>query len=66
LQISGAHPKRDWWFRGRFRVVFNGVRNLGQQVMELIFVSPREVSDANAEAQFAELIPKLIKVENKE
>jgi hypothetical protein len=66
LQISGAHPKRDWWFRGRFRVVFNGVRNLGQQVMQLIFVSPREVSDANAEAQFAELIPKLIKVENKE
>ena len=63
LQVSGAHPKRDWWFRGRFRVVFNGVRNLGQQVMQLIFVSPREVSDASAEAQFAELIPRLIKVE---
>jgi exosortase/archaeosortase family protein len=65
LQISGAHPKRDWWFRGRFRVVSNGVRNLGQQVMQLILVSPREVSDASAEAKFAELIPRLIKVENK-
>jgi exosortase len=65
LQLSGAHPKRDWWFRGRFRVVFNGVRNLGQQVMQLIFVSPREVSDASAEAHFAELIPRLIKIENK-
>jgi exosortase len=63
LQISGAHPERDWRFRGRFRVVFNGVRNLGQQVMQLIFVSPKKVSDATAEAKFAELIPKLIKVE---
>ena len=65
LQISGAHPKRDWWFRGRFRVVFNGVRNLGQQVMQFIFVSPREMSDATAEAKFTELVPKLIQIETK-
>ena len=64
LQITGAHPKRDWWLAGRFRVVFNGVRNLGQQVMELIFVSSREVDDATAERKFVELIPRLIKVED--
>ena len=45
-------------------MVFNGVRNLGQQVMELIFVSSPEVDDAAAERKFVELVPKLIKVED--
>jgi len=65
LQISnGFQPRADWSFRGRARVVFNGVRNLGQQVMELIFVSSPEVDDAAAERKFVELVPKLIKVED--
>jgi hypothetical protein len=64
LQISNR-SQRGWSFQGRSRVVFNGVRNLGQQAMELIFVSPKKVSDATVEAKFAELIPRLIKVEDK-
>jgi hypothetical protein len=65
LQISnGFQPRADWSFRGRAHVVFNGVRNMGQQVMELIFVSSPEVDDAAAERKFVELVPKLIKVED--
>ena len=64
LQISNR-LRADWSFQSRSRVVFNGVRNLGQQAMELIFVSPKKVSDATVEAKFAELIPRLIKVEDK-
>ncbi len=65
LQISnGFQPRADWSFRGRAHVVFNGVRNMGQQVMELIFVSSPEVDDGAAERKFVELVPKLIKVED--
>jgi exosortase len=64
LQISNR-SQRGWSFQGRSRVVFNGVRNLGQQAMELIFVCPKKVSDATVEAKFAELIPRLIEVEDK-
>ena len=64
LQISNR-LRADWSYQSRSRVVFNGVRNLGQQAIELIFVSPKKVSDATVEAKFAELIPRLIEVENK-
>jgi exosortase len=50
------------WMRGdRMRVVMQGLRNQGQQVMELVFTTPREVSRATAEKEFAALLPQLIK-----
>jgi exosortase len=64
LQISGgAQP--DWSFRGRSQVVFNGVRNRGQQIIEVVLVSSHQLNDAVAESQFAELVPKIIKLEAK-
>jgi hypothetical protein len=58
-----AHPKQKSNIRERFRVVSDGVRNLGQQVMELVFVSSPEVADSAAEKKFIELIPTLIQVQ---
>lgn len=58
---NGIQP--DWSFRGRTRAVLNGVRNLGQQTMELVLMSPVQVSAGDAEERFAELLPALIKVE---
>jgi exosortase len=56
---NGVQP--DWSFRARSRGVFNGVRNLGQQVLECVLVSPHELDDAAAEQKFSELVQKVIK-----
>ena len=47
----------------RVRAVLEGERDLGQQVMELVMVSGDRLSRADAEAQFTELLPRLIKVD---
>ena len=45
------------------RAVEEGLRDLGQQTMELVFLTPQPVVAAAAEAKFAEVLPELIKVE---
>jgi len=59
LQTSGG-IQPDWSFQGRSRVVFNGVRNLGQQVMECLLISSGEMDDSMAEQKFAELVRELV------
>ena len=62
LQVSGgAQP--DWSFRGRARVVLNGSRNRGQQIIEIVLMSSHRLNDDAAEKKFSELVPTLIKVE---
>jgi exosortase len=53
----------DWGVHARVRVVEQGLRDLGQQTMELVFIASQPLSAAAAEAKFAGLIPELIKVE---
>ena len=53
----------NWEWADRWRVVRNGIRNRGQQVLEIIILHPAE-SD-QTEQQFAELLPKLIKTESR-
>jgi exosortase len=55
-----------WSPPDRLRVVREGLRNPGQQVMELIMMTPREIGDADAETQFEEMLPKLIEVKKSE
>ena len=61
-QASGAHfdPNSSrpttWSFPDRYRVVRQGLRNPGQQVMQMIFIAPNEVGGAAAEARFAKLV----------
>ena len=55
LQLAdGVQP--DWSIKARFRTVRNGIRNLGQQVLEVIFVSSQPMDDQMAEEKFAELL----------
>ena len=58
LVSGGAQP--DWSFRGRAEVVRNGVRNLGQQVLEVVMVSAPPMDDEAAEQKFAEIAKTLI------
>ena len=59
LRLSnGAQP--DWSFVGRCRTVRQGIRNLGQQVLELIILTPAEIDDAGAEQQFVKILNQIV------
>lgn len=53
----------NWMRSDRLRVVAEGLRNQGQQVLELVMITPNETSSARAEAEFASFVPKLVKAE---
>ena len=55
---AGIQP--DWSFPGRWRAVRNGVRNMGQQILECILLTPAEITTAEAEARFAEMLPAMV------
>jgi exosortase len=55
----GIQP--DWSLLARWRVVRNGVRNMGQQVIELVLVSTKPNSAQLAESEFARILPEIIK-----
>jgi exosortase/archaeosortase family protein len=59
---AGLYSNWDW--ADRWRVVRNGIRNRGQQVFELIMLTP-EAEDSNADQRFARLLPKLIEPDQK-
>ncbi len=50
----------DWSFSGRWNVVRNGVRNLGQQTVEIIIVTSPQVNDLAAEQQFTTLMREIV------
>jgi exosortase len=54
----GTQP--DWSLSARWRVVRNGVRNMGQQVIELVLISNEQAPPESADAEFARLLPELI------
>jgi exosortase len=55
--FPGMFGSRSEWTRAeRFRAVLEGRRHLGQQVMEVIFVSAKPLSGADAEAQLRDLV----------
>ncbi len=56
---AGTQP--DWSIAGRARVVRNGVRNLGQQVLEIVIVNPGPMTDEEADREFSALLPQLIR-----
>jgi hypothetical protein len=55
---AGLQP--DWSFAARWRAVRNGVRNMGQQVLEFVLVTSRPASPESARADFARILPGLI------
>ena len=58
-----SNKSRDWGVTARVRAVEDGLRDLGQQTLELVMIVPQPVESATAETQFAELLPELVKVE---
>ena len=53
----------DWLFSDRWNVVREGLRNPGQQVLEMVFVSQNEIPESNAETTFASVVRELVAVE---
>lgn len=63
LQLTeGVQP--DWSLKARTRVVRNGVRNLGQQVLEVVFLNTRPIDDQTAEDKFQQMLRELIVVQD--
>ena len=58
-----SSDSRDWGVRMRVRVVEQGLRDLGQQTMELVLLTTRPLNGAAAEAVFAKELPELVKIE---
>src|SRR5436190_8599342 len=58
-QMATAHST---WTRGeRIRQVLEGRRHLGQQVMEVVFVSSEQIPAADAESRFADLVRDVVR-----
>lgn len=46
----------NWDFADRWRVVKNGIRNLGQQVLEVIILAPASADDETVDRQFNSIL----------
>jgi exosortase/archaeosortase family protein len=59
LQVTGgAQP--DWGLNARARVVADGIRNRGEQILEVVLLSRDSLDNEAAETQFRKLLPDLI------
>jgi exosortase len=56
----------NWDLADRRRVVKDGIRNLGQQVLEVIILAPAGVDEKVIDQRFGEMLPALIAPENAE
>ena len=54
----------DWSRSDRVRVVLEGLRNQGQQVLEVVIMAPRAVGNAAVEAEFAKLVPQIVALDS--
>jgi exosortase len=55
---NGAQP--DWGPKGRWRIALDGIRNRGQQVLEVIMIAPKQIADAEVDQEFAKLLKQLV------
>jgi exosortase/archaeosortase family protein len=61
--IEPAGLATSWSMQARIRVVRNGVRNLGQQVLEVVLLSSPPMDDQAAEERFAQLVREVVVAE---
>jgi exosortase len=59
---NGSQP--DWGIDARVRVVKEGVRNLGQQVLEIVILTPPSEPNEKVETQFGEIVRQVIVAKN--
>jgi exosortase/archaeosortase family protein len=55
----------DWGLRERARAVAHGLRNQGQQVLQIVSLSTADVPVTEAQQRFAELLPQLVVVDRR-
>lgn len=60
-RLHGAERGREdlysnWDLADRWRVVKNGIRNLGQQVLQIIVITPASADDAEVNAQISKIL----------
>ena len=60
LSQMAAAPS-TWARDERIRQVLEGRRHLGQQVMEVVFVSSEQIPAADAESRFSELVREIVR-----
>ena len=58
--MAGAHS--TWNRNERIRQVLEGRRHLGQQVMEVVFLSGEQIPVADAESRFGHLVRDVVLV----
>jgi exosortase len=58
LLAQGVQP--EWSLAARRRVVREGIRNLGQQVLETVVISSTPMDDESAEAKFQDLVREVV------
>jgi len=61
-QMATAHS--TWTRDERVRQVLEGRRHLGQQVMEVVFLSSEQIPAADAESRFGELVRNVVSVKS--
>jgi hypothetical protein len=54
-----------WTRDERVRQVLEGRRHLGQQVMEVVFLSSEQISAEDAESRFADLVRDIVSQESR-
>jgi exosortase len=62
-QMATAHS--TWTRDERIRQVLEGRRHLGQQVMEIVFLSKEPLSSASAESRLCDLVGNMVSVEGR-
>ena len=60
-----AQEPSEWSRRERFRLVAQGRRHLGQQVMEFVLLTANELRPEEAEGRFARTLPELVELESR-
>lgn len=58
----GSKTPTDWGVYDRLKVVREGLRNPGQQVLEFVVAGPEQITSATAEKAFATLVPNLVQL----
>ena len=60
-----AQAPSEWSRRERLKLVLEGRRHLGQQVMEFVLLTPQEMKPEEAQTRFAAMLPEIVQVESR-
>jgi exosortase len=62
FDLTADEQTSNWMANDRIRVVREGLRNPGQQVMQMVLITPSELPPEVAEGRFRELLPQIVRL----